>query len=178
MRARHARAGLLVMLMFSAAFAGCLGENENEADVPDLSDLRVEPAVLPGGEWTTIVLTADVDMSVFIPYFVQDPGSLRAQNGTVLDLSRGESVGMNVIFPPRNSDVVLLLGEYGRVDWPIRAAGESWMDWDLDRSSGSAVMASPNEDEGGVWSWLVPGTYLAEKLLSRRCKRFETNAQT
>jgi len=110
MRARHARAGLLVMLMFSAAFAGCFGENEKQAGVPDLNDLRVEPAVLPGGEWTTIVLTAEVDMSVFIPYFVQDPGSLRAQNGTVLDLSRGESVGMNVIFPPRNSDVVLLLG--------------------------------------------------------------------
>lgn len=157
MRARHARAGLLVMLMFSAAFAGCFGENEKQAGVPNINDLRVEPAVLPGGEWTTIVLTAEVDMSVFIPYFVQDPGSLRAQNGTVLDLLRGESVGMNVIFPPRNADVVLLLGEYGRVDWPIRAAGESWIDWDLDRASGSAVMASPNEDEGGVWSWLVPG---------------------
>ena len=61
MRARHARAGLLVMLMFSAAFAGCFGENENKTGVPDLGDLRVEPAVLPGGEWTTIVLTAEVE---------------------------------------------------------------------------------------------------------------------
>lgn len=155
MNPHHARAGLLVLLMFTAPFAGCMGENNNEGML-DEGALSVSPEVIPGGEWTTIMLSASKDMSVFIPYFIQDPGSMRAQNGTVFDLMKGESVSVNVLFPPRNSDIVLLIGDYGRVEWPIRAAGESWMDWDADRTSGSAVMASPNEDVGGLWSWLVP----------------------
>ena len=128
MNPHHARAGLLVLLMFTAPFAGCMGENSGE-DLPDESALTVAPEIIPGGEWTTIVLSASRDMSVFIPYFVQDPGSLRAQNGTALDLLKGDSIGISVLFPPRNSDIVMLLGEYGRIDWPIRAAGESWGDW-------------------------------------------------
>ena len=120
----HARAGLLVLLMFTAPFAGCMGENSGEG-LPDESDLIVTPEVIPGGEWTTIVLSASRDMSVFIPYFVQDPGSSRAQNSTVLDFNKGDSISVTVLFPPRNSDVVMLLGDYGRSDWPIRAADES-----------------------------------------------------
>ena len=42
---------------------------------------------------------AEAEMSVFVPYFIQDPGSLRAQNGTVFDLKKGESVSMNALFP-------------------------------------------------------------------------------
>ena len=156
MRPQHARAGLLVLLMFTAPFAGCFGENDN-GGLPSANDLSVLPEEIPGGEWTAIVLKADRDMSVFIPYFIQDPGSLRAQNGTMLDLAEGESVSIKILFPPRNSDIVFLLGDYGRTDWPIRAADESWMDWDMDRSSGSAVMSSANEDEGGLFSWVVPG---------------------
>ena len=134
------------------------------------------PDVIPGGEWTTIMLSASKDMSVFIPYFVQDPGSMRAQNGTVFDLVKDESVSVSVLFPPRNTDVVLLIGDYGRVEWPIRAAGESWMDWDADRTSGSAVMTSPNEDVGGLWSWLIPsdvsgGEVTVKKLVTVREQR-------
>ena len=151
----HARAGLLVLLMFTAPFAGCMGENNSEG-LPNEDALTVSPEVIPGGEWTTIMLSASKDMSVFIPYFIQDPGSMRAQNGTVFDLMKGESVSVSVLFPPRNTEVVLLIGDYGRMEWPIRAAGESWMDWDADRTSGSAVATSPNEDVGGLWPWLVP----------------------
>jgi hypothetical protein len=151
MRSTYTRAGMLVFLMFSATFAGCFGENEGSS-LPDSKDLSIEveggstnnSMTIPGGEWISTTFKADVDMSVFVPYFIQDPGSLRAQNGTVLDIRGGESITVNVLFPPRNDDVVLLMGEFGRKNWPIRAADESWMMWHEDMSRGSAIMASAN----------------------------------
>ena len=151
-----ARAVLMVAVMCLAPLSGCFGE-EGGNSPPKASDLQVAPANLPGGEWVSIELTADKDLSVFIPYFIQDPGSLRAQNGTVLDMREGDSVSMKALFPPRNPDVMFLIGEYGRENWPIRSADESWMSWKEDRSRGSAIMASPNEDEGGVLPWVIPG---------------------
>ena len=128
-----ARAVMMVMVMCLASLSGCFGEDGDQG-APSEGDLSVSPSVLAGGEWTTIDLKASADMSVFLPYFVQDPGSLRAQNGTVFDLKDGETVSVNILFPPRNSDVVMLIGEYGRQNWPIRAADESWMDWMADSS--------------------------------------------
>ncbi|MBT6728135.1 MAG: hypothetical protein HOA75_15500, partial [Deltaproteobacteria bacterium] len=149
------RALMMVAVMSLASLSGCFGEDEGPGGV-EAGDLKVSPGYLPGGEWTTIELSADTDMSVFIPYFIQDPGSLRAQNGTVLDIEKGRTVNVKILFPPRNPDVVLLVGDYGRENWPIRAADESWMDWMNDSSSGSSVMASPNEDPGGEWVWIIP----------------------
>ena len=127
-----------------------------------LSSLNVSPDTYPGGDWTVIKLDADSDMSVFVPYFVQDPGSMRAQNGTVFDLKQGESVSVNILFPPRNSDVFLLIGDYGRENWPIRAAGDVLdATWDSRRvrDGGSSVMASPKmKTTGGEWPWVVPGS--------------------
>ena len=156
MRSGYTRAMLLILLMFSATFAGCFGENDNDA--PQASDLVVEEAdSLLGGAWQAVTLRAEVDLSVFIPYFIQDMGSMRAQNGTVFDIQAGQSQSVNVLFPPRNPNIVLLVGEYARSDWPIRAADESWMDWILDGSRGSSVSVVPNEDAGGMWPWIVPG---------------------
>ena len=119
------RAMLLASLMFSACLSGCFGEDVDDSEISS-ADLKVNPSVILGGDWTKITLTADKDLSTFVPYFVQDPGSMRAQNGTVFDLKQGESLSINILFPPRNSDVVLLIGDYGRKNWPIRAAGISW----------------------------------------------------
>ena len=97
MRSGYSRATLLILLMFSATFAGCFGENENR--MPEASDLVVEEAdTLQGGAWQSITLRADVDLSVFIPYFIQDMGSMRAQNGTVFDIQAGQSQTVNVLF--------------------------------------------------------------------------------
>jgi len=163
MRSSFARAGMLVFLMFSATFAGCFGESDG-ASLPSAESLSIEveggstnnSMVIPGGEWVATTFSANSDMSVFVPYFIQDPGSLRAQNGTVLDLRSGEEITVKVLFPPRNDDVVLLIGAYGRENWPIRAADESWLMWHDNMSSGSAVMATANEDVGGILPWIVP----------------------
>ena len=121
MRSSYSRAGMLVFLMFSATFAGCFGE-DGGGELPDSDDLTFkvvggssnDSMAIPGGEWISASFQADVDMSVFIPYFIQDPGSLRAQNGTVLDLRSGARNYREILFPPRNDDVVFLIGEYGR----------------------------------------------------------------
>ena len=85
--------------MFSATFAGCFGEDGGEG-LPDSNALTFkvvggssnDSMAIPGGEWISASFQADEDLSVFIPYFIQDPGSLRAQNGTVLDLRSGEEI--------------------------------------------------------------------------------------
>ena len=152
-----ARAILMVAVMCLAPLSGCFGEDSDSQSI-SASSLNVSPDIITGGDWTVIELDAKADMSVFVPYFVQDPGSKRAQNGTVLDLKQGESVAVNILFPPRNSDVFLLIGDYGRVNWPIRAAGASWVDWvDGNTDGSSSILAVVNQDLGGEWSWIVPG---------------------
>ena len=153
---RRFQALLLVWLMLVAPLAGCFGEDEVEGIQADALEI-VEVDALQGGMWQQITLVAKEDLAVYIPYFIQDPGSLRAQNGTVLDLNQGERVSVNVLFPPRNDEVVFFLGEVGRIDWPIRSANQSWMTWLAEGNEGGAVEAVPNQDEGGMWPWLVAG---------------------
>lgn len=150
------RALLMVAVMCLAPLSGCFGEDSPPEEISE-SDLKVSPSIIPGGEWSMITLKADATMSVFVPYFVQDPGSMRAQNGTVFDLKDGESVSLNVLFPPRNSDVIFLIGDHGRENWPIRAPDVSWAAWAGGQTEGSAaIMATDNEDAGGEWKWIVP----------------------
>ena len=99
------RALLMVAVMCLAPLSGCFGEDSVPEDVSE-GDLKVSPSIIPGGEWSTITLKASNDMSVFDPYFIQDPGSMRAQKGTVFDHEEGDSVSINAQFPPRNSDIV------------------------------------------------------------------------
>ena len=120
----------------------------------------VEASSLEAGMWQTITLDASSDLAVFIPYFIQDPGSMRAQNGTVLDMNSGEQVNVNILFPPRNDAIVFFIGDIGRVDWPIREADESWITWLDNPIPASAVQAVENQDVGGLWPWLVKGLYL------------------
>ena len=140
----------LVFLMILAPLSGCFGENETQS--LDASSLSVsEKDSLEAGMWQTITLEASDDLAVFIPYFIQDPGSMRAQNGTVLDMESGEKVSMNVLFPPRNEEIVFFIGDIGRVNWPIREPDQSWTSWLNDPSIGSAVQAVDNQDTGGLW---------------------------
>jgi hypothetical protein len=166
-----ARAILMVTVMCLAPLSGCFGEDEGSGEV-FADSLNVSPSIIPGGEWTVIKLQADVDLSVFVPYFVQDPGSMRAQNGTVFDLKQGDSVTVNILFPPRNSNVFLLMGDYGRENWPIRAPDISWATWNsgvTDRSA--SIMAVTNQDEGGEWRWIVPSNESGGNVMVNRLKR-------
>jgi hypothetical protein len=148
---------LLVALMMSAGLSGCFGEEE---DGPlDSSDLTIaEIDSLEAGTWQKVTLTASKDLAVYIPYFIIDAGSNRAQNGTVLDMKAGDSTTLQWLLPPRNNESLLLIGEYGRNAWPMRASTQSWSDWVDNRNMGSAVQTTENLDPEGLWRWLTAGS--------------------
>ena len=127
MRSRSGVALLLVTVMISAPLGGCLfSEEESRADA---SSLSVLPEVLEAGIFQPIELSSKAAMSVYIPYLVIDPETGYVQNSTVVDLSSGSSTTIQMLAPPRIEHVLLLVGEQGRENWPVRNGNESWMTW-------------------------------------------------
>lgn len=142
----------MVFLMLSAPLSGCFSSDGRSGASSD--DLEINGSLI-AGDWSSVTLKSNKDLSVYIPYFIIDPTSKRAQNGTVLDLEKGDSEQLTWLLPPRNLQPVLLLGEFERKEWPVRNANESWQEWLLDSSNGGAVAVSQNEDNG-TYSWLIP----------------------
>jgi len=175
------QAMLLVSIMLLSTLSGCFGESKS-TPVTEGDLIVSDGETLQGGSWQTIQLEATNDISVFMPYFIQDPGSMRAQNGTVLNISAGEIVEVTILLPPRNPDVVFLLGDYGRTNWPIREADESWMTWLESGQTGGAVQVVPNEDAGGEWPWVISsdddgGEVSIKQLLTERPMRSDLTEQ-
>ena len=126
-RSRSGIALLLVTVMVSAPLGGCLfTEEEGEANA---SSLTVSPEVLEAGVFQQVELKAKAAMSVFVPYLVIDSGTGYVQNSTIVDLSSGSSMTLEVLAPPRTDSMMLLVGEKGRDAWPVRDVGESWNSW-------------------------------------------------
>jgi len=122
----------LVLLMCLAPLSGCFGESDNGGLVrPD--DVTITPITMIGGIFQGLTLSVEQDMSAFIPYLIKNQETGFIQNSTVLDMRAGDSVLLSVLAPPRTDTAVILLGEYGREDWPIRSIDESWRTW-FDRS--------------------------------------------
>ena len=126
-RSRSGIALLLVTVMISAPLGGCLF-TEEEASA-DASSLSVTPEVLEAGVFQPVELKAKAAMSVYIPYLVRDPMTGFIQNSTVVDLSSGSTSTIEILAPPRADSVMLLVGEKGRIHWPIRDVDESWTTW-------------------------------------------------
>ena len=120
------RAVLMVFVMLSAPLSGCLGSSDSELAS---DDLEIAPGTLVSGVFQDVTLEADQGMSVFVPYLVRDPITGFVQNSTVVDIDKGASFTLDLLAPPRSSLLVMLIGELGRVDWPVRAANESWGSW-------------------------------------------------
>ncbi len=139
---RGLQALTLVLIMMMAPLAGCFGENGDEGIVKS-GDVTITPVTMVGGVFQGLTISADEDFSAFIPYLIKNQESGFIQNSTVLDLRAGDSVLLNVLAPPRTDTAVILLGEYGREEWPIRSIDESWRTW-YDRSGFEA------EDGDGI----------------------------
>ncbi len=120
------RAVLMVFVVLTAPLSGCFGSSESSLTS---EDLEVVPGTLVSGVFQDVSLEASQSMSVFVPYLVRDSVTGFVQNSTVVDIGKGSSVTLNMLAPPRTSVLVLLLGEEGREDWPVRAANESWSSW-------------------------------------------------
>jgi hypothetical protein len=123
------RAFLMVFVVLSAPLSGCFGGSESDLTS---EDLEVVPGTLVSGVFQDVTLEAGQSMSVFVPYLVRDPITGFVQNSTVVDIDKGASVTLDLLAPPRVSLLVMLVGDEGRTNWPVRAANESWGSW-LDR---------------------------------------------
>ena len=126
---RDARRALgLVCIMMLAPLAGCFGETGEDSRV-GTGDVTITPETLIGGVFQGLTISADRDLSAYIPYLILNTDTQFVQNSTVLDLKAGESVQLTVLAPPRTDTAVILVGEYGRENWPIRSIDESWKTW-------------------------------------------------
>lgn len=125
---RGLQALTLVLIMVMAPLAGCFGENDGGAGV-ESGDVAITPAILNGGVFQGLTVSADEDLSAYVPYLIQNKDTGFVQNSTVVDLRAGESVLLSVLAPPRTDTAVVLLGDYGRENWPIRFVDESWRTW-------------------------------------------------
>ena len=118
----------LVCIMMLAPLAGCFGEGDDGGSIRE-SDVAITPEALIGGVFQGLTISAERDLSAFVPYLMMNPDSGFVQNSTVVHLKAGESVLLTVLAPPRTDTSVVLLGEYQRVNWPIRNLNESWKTW-------------------------------------------------
>jgi hypothetical protein len=143
---RYARAVLLVLTMVSASFSGCFGEDEVLGIDVDSAD--VAPKTLTGGIFQPLTISANEDVSVFIPYLIRDNDTGFVYNSTILDLESGDSKQLSILAPPRAKSAVVMFGEYGRDVWPIRDAEESWNSWYLrdgyEMNDNDAIIRSTN----------------------------------
>ncbi len=120
-------AGFLALLFCLAPLSGCFGEDV-DTSVSE-GDVTITPKVLSGGVFQGVTISAESDLSAFIPYLIMNPENGFVQNSTVVDLKAGESIQLNVLAPPRTDTAVVLIGEFGRENWPIRSLEESWRTW-------------------------------------------------
>ncbi|MEJ6563121.1 MAG: M20/M25/M40 family metallo-hydrolase [Euryarchaeota archaeon] len=125
---RGLHALMLVLIMFMAPLAGCFGEN-GDGGIVTVDDAMVTPQVMTAGVFQGVTISADQDLSAFVPYLVKNEQSGFVVNSTVVDVRAGEQVQLSMLAPPRATMGLILLGEYGRDNWPIRDANESWATW-------------------------------------------------
>jgi len=165
MRGLHAMALMLIMVM--APLSGCFGENESGGDVT-IDDAAITPQVMTAGVFQGVTITAEQDLSAFVPYLIKDDMTGYVVNSTVVDLRAGEQVQLSMLAPPRADTGVILLGSYGRDNWPIRDANESWATWYAEdghkTADGGAIERIPGENQSLNASMETGGSVAAYPL--------------
>ena len=125
---RLGQAFFLVLLMLLTPLSGCFGE-QDAGGLGSTEDVVITPPVLTGGVFQGVTVAAEVDLAVFVPYLMLNSDNGFVQNSTVIDMKAGESVMLTLLAPPRTDTAVVMLGEYGRENWPLRTTEESWRTW-------------------------------------------------
>ena len=128
MRKEIVRAVGLVCVMLLAPLSGCFGEDDSSTLIRT-GDVVITPEVFIGGIFQGVTISADRDLSAYVPYLILNKDTGFVQNSTVVDVKAGEDVLLTVLAPPRTDTAVVLLGEIGRENWPVRNLDESWKTW-------------------------------------------------
>ncbi len=134
----------VVGLMLTVPLSGCFASDSASVS-PD--NLEITFSSNEAGFFQDLTFEVTAKMSVFIPYLLKDPNTQFIQNSTVLDLTKGESVTLSILTPPRTETMLFMVGDSGRENWPIRNQEESWDTW-LARGGdlgglGDAIMRIP-----------------------------------
>ena len=165
------RAFGLVCIMMFAPLSGCFGEGDNGGSIGQ-GDVTITPETLIGGVFQGLTISADRDLSAFVPYLILNEDTGFVQNSTVVDLKAGESALLTVLAPPRTDTAVVLLGNHQRENWPIRDLNESWKTWlerggfDDKNSQGISVVDGVNGSLSTVQSSSVNGGVVTTVVLS------------
>ena len=165
------RAFGLVCIMMFAPLSGCFGEGDNGGSIGQ-GDVAITPETLIGGVFQGLTISADRDLSAFVPYLILNEDTGFVQNSTVVDLKAGESALLTVLAPPRTDTAVVLLGNHQRENWPIRDLNESWKTWlerggfDDKNSQGISVVDGVNGSLSTVQSSSVNGGVVTTVVLS------------
>jgi hypothetical protein len=130
---------LLTLLFATSMFAGCFSVEDDTN--PNADDLEIGVETLIGGIFQNIKFTASSDLSLYVPYLINNHDIGFVQNSTIIDIARGESVEISILAPPRAREAAFLIGEKSRENWPTRDSNESWSTW---VSRGGALSASNN----------------------------------
>ena len=125
---RSGQALFLISLMMLTPLSGCFGQQDG-GGLNSVEDVVVTPALWTGGVFQGVTIEAQTDLSAFVPYLIQNQETGFIQNSTVVDLKAGQSALLSVLAPPRTDTAVVLIGDYGRENWPIRNLDESWRTW-------------------------------------------------
>jgi hypothetical protein len=120
-------------------FSGCFGSEDN--GIPESYDLEIGVETLVGGVFQNVKFTAAVNLALYIPYLIQNQETGFVQNSTIIDISKGSSIEISILAPPRAQEAAFLIGEENRVNWPTRDSNESWTTW---VSRGGALSSSNN----------------------------------
>ncbi len=116
----------VVGLMLTVPLSGCFGSDSVSVS-PD--NLEIKISSNEAGYFQDLTFEVTAKMSVFIPYLLKDPNTQFVQNSTVLDLTKGDSVTLSILTPPRTETMLFMVGDSGRENWPIRNQEESWSTW-------------------------------------------------
>ena len=121
------RALLLTLVFATSMLSGCFGLDDDGA--PASGDLDIGVETLIGGVFQNVKFSASRDLSVYIPYLIENPDSGYVQNSTIIDIKKGHSVEVSILAPPRADTALFMIGEMGRINWPTRDANISWNTW-------------------------------------------------
>ena len=119
----------LVITMICAPLSGCL-EPDNEKLTADKLVINLNSnGDGQSGFFHNIEFQSKSAMSIYIPYLIQDEITGYVQNSTVIDLSKGDSMELSILVPPRADSMIFFIGEKNREYWPIRSQDEAWGSW-------------------------------------------------
>lgn len=148
---------VFTLLMVSASLSGCFGNDEEEIGNYS-SSVELTPTTLIGGVLQVVSFSSSEDVSVLVPYLFKQSDTGLFQNGTIINIENGDSIELEILVPPRTDTLYLLVGKYGRDNFPLRMANESWTDWYLrgghENPQNTSITAGMPEFEGGH-AWLL-----------------------